>query len=79
MNVKMSVCVCVIVCLRVFVYQRLLYRYVSNGDIFSECSVTFRQPNEEGGFRNYLTVCLLQGLKKLRPYYNKPKMTKGVY
>ena len=40
--------VCVYVCLRVFfVYKRLLNRYVSNDYIFSECSVTFRQPNED--------------------------------
>ena len=41
MNGKMSVCM-------FFVYKRLLNRYVSNDDIFSECSVTFRQPNEDG-------------------------------
>ena len=45
MNVKMSVCMCVC---EFFVYKRLLNRYVPNDDIFSECSVTFRQPNEAG-------------------------------
>ena len=44
MNVKMYVCMCVC---EFFVYKRLLI-YVSNNDIFSECSVTFRQPNEDG-------------------------------
>ena len=40
--------VCVIVCLQAFFEKRLLNRYVSNDDIFSECSVTLRQPNEDG-------------------------------
>ena len=76
MNVKMSVCMCVC---EFLVYKRFLYRYVSNDDIFSECSVTFRQLNEDGVLGITQWFACYRGRKKLRPLYNKPKMTKGVY
>ena len=72
----MSVCMCVC---ELFVYQRLLHRSLSNGDIFSECSVAFRQPNEDGVLGITQRFAWYRGWKKLRPLYSKPKMMNGVY
>ena len=76
----MCVCVSVWLCVcEFFVYKRLLNRYVSNDDIFSECSVTFRQPNEDGILGITQQFACYGGWKKVRPLYSKPKMMKCVY